>query len=190
MVPGRIASTQVADFAARNVSMVGSFRAREFGRLAPSVADDSGYSDQIEVTCRFGHGLEGHPEVELWIAGQVGLVCQRCLAPVGWDLDTRVRLTIVEAEREVGELSDPFDSISMHDGVLDLTAAIEDEILSAMPLAPVHSAGAPCARSPEEGKQTVGERAAVSRPFAVLRDLINSPDSENADRPNDRRGEK
>jgi uncharacterized protein len=190
MLPGRIPSTQVADFAARGVSMTESFRARQFGRLAASIAPDSGYDDRIEVTCSFAQGPEGYPEVAIRITGQMGLVCQRCLAPVRWDVDTGAQLTIVGAEREVSEVSHPFDSISMQDGVLDLAAAIEDEILSAMPLAPVHAGGPACAEVRVTGTEALEERAPANRPFAALRELIGRTDTDNLDRATGRRGEK
>lgn len=190
MLPGRIPSAQVAEFATRGVSMAGTFRGREFGRLAPSIVSDPGYSDQIDVTCRFGQGPEGFPEIELCITGQVALACQRCLAPVRWDIGTCVRLTIVGEERQADGLGDPFDSISMDDGVLDLTAAIEDEILSATPLAPMHSAGAPCTETRDAGMEFGELQAVRNKPFAVLQDLIGNKSAENVDRTADPSGEK
>ena len=190
MLPGRIPSTQVADFAARGVSMKESFRARESGRLAQSVAADSTYDDQIEVACRFELGPQGFPELELGISARIGLVCQRCLAPVPWNLDTRARLTIVATEQELGELSDPFDSVIMHDGVLDISAAIEDEILSAIPLAPMHPDGEACGSNRGPADQPGVAKGPANRPFAVLGDLLGRNESDNGDRQTDRRGEK
>jgi uncharacterized protein len=190
MLSGRIPSTQVADFAARGVSMQESFRARESGRLAPLVTADSGYPDQIEATCRFEQGPQGFPELELRISARMGLVCQRCLAPVPWNMETRARLTIVGTEQELGELSDPFDSVLMHDGALDLSAAIEDEILSAIPLAPMHSVGEACGSNRSQADQPGVAKGPANRPFAGLGDLLGRNESDNADRKTDRRGEK
>lgn len=173
MPPARIASTQLAEFAARGVSNSDSFSAHDLPRLAAILAPRTGQGDmELRVRVGFREGPEGFPEIRLQMAGQLRLICQRCLTPMPWGLDADVTLTVTAAESETAELSSPFDSVALEDGTLDLPRVIEDEILATLPLAPMHSAAGECARMLGKHAPGIAERAEVHRPFADLGTLI------------------
>jgi uncharacterized protein len=139
-------------------------------RLAGLLAKD-GAADQLLVEAQFGQGPEGYPQVRLRISGTLGLVCQRCLKRVDWPLAIDVSLTIVASEAETANLADPFDSLLLDaDGELALLTAVEDEVLSALPLAPLHGEGTQC--RPGTGADGGPKAEPANRPFAGLDELL------------------
>ena len=61
----------------------------------------------------------------------------------------------------------------MHEGVLQLDTVIEDEILAALPMVPVHDTGTECAATTSQDN-TETETEQMHRPFAALADLVGS----------------
>jgi uncharacterized protein len=170
MLPERIGSAQLAEMAAQGASRVARVRASALPRLAGLLAKD-GASDQLWLEAEFAQGPEGYPQVRLRISGTLGLVCQRCLKRIDWPLTIDVSLTIVAHEAETRDLADPFDSVLLDaEGGLELILAAEDEVLAALPLAPVHVEGAPCRAESVAAVAPQGELA--NRPFAGLDELM------------------
>ncbi len=113
----------------------------------------------------------GLAQLDLQLTGELYLVCQRCLSALRWDLQLTVSLTVLRDETEAELLLEPFDSVLLENGELDVVAVAEDEILSAVPLAAVHqSRGKECAPSVELIDTETTEP--TSRPFADLDQLI------------------
>jgi uncharacterized protein len=162
MLPERIGSAQLAEMAAQGASRTARVRAATMPRLAGLLAKE-GAADQLFLEAEFRQGPEGFPEVRLRITGTLQLVCQRCLRPLDWPVAIDVRLTVVATEAETGELADPFDSVMLDAGELQLLVAAEDELLANLPLAPVHADNAAC---PAADGTAQGE--AANRPFAAL----------------------
>ncbi|MCG6933421.1 MAG: YceD family protein [Gallionella sp.] len=114
---------------------------------------------------------QGIPFLDVGVAGQCRLRCQRCLE--GFDfpvrLDTRLQLRDQSGLDELdsdaaGAAEEEFDSIlaDQHLNVLDL---LEEEILLSLPIAPKHALGT-CQAT--DGKDLQGN---VKNPFAVLAEL-------------------
>lgn len=170
MLPERIGSAQLAEMAAQGASRVARVRADALPRLAGLLARD-GASDKLLLEAEFAQGPEGYPQVRLRISGTLGLVCQRCLKRIDWPLAIDVSLTIVANEAETANLADPFDSVLLDaEGELGLVVAAEDEVLAALPLAPVHDEGVPCRAESVATVARQGEPA--NRPFAGLDELM------------------
>ena len=86
-------------------------------------------------------------------------------------------LTAVASERLADELADPFDTVLLEeDGGLALRAAVEDEILAALPLAPRHEDAAACEAVGEIEAAPEGSVEPMSRPFAGLAGLMGRRD--------------
>lgn len=78
------------------------------------------------------------------LAGELHLVCQRCLTSLPWQLDVETRLLLVPPGKdwpdesligfEDGSNADPVEAL-MEQVLLDL---VEDEVLLALPIAPRH----------------------------------------------------
>lgn len=106
----------------------------------------------------------GESQLRLQIRGGLQLACQRCLGAIDFDLDLEFLFLLVpeDAELTQEELEDDDFDILPVTGVLDLVDLIEDEILLALPVAPMHE------HCEMPGDDEAGERIT---PFAVLSGL-------------------
>lgn len=83
----------------------------------------------------------GEPEIWLHLEAhaRIGLDCQRCLKPVAWDLDVERSLRFVSGEEAAAELDAEIeDDVLELVRSLDLRELIQDELLLALPLVPMH----------------------------------------------------
>ena len=104
--------------------------------------------------------MVGHAE------GTLPLLCQRCLERLEWSFGTTFESLLVDSEQEeAGGL----DALVCSGGRIELERLIEDEVLLALPNAPVHPHGA-CEAPPI---RTTGERPRPRHdgPFSALRVL-------------------
>ena len=175
MLAERIGSSQFAEMSAQGASVVSSLRPTELPRLREVIARRPDVPDEpLEVSVGFAMGPESFPVVQLRVTGTIYLTCQRCLAPVSWPLDLDVALTAVASDEMADELADPFDSVVLDkEGGLALRAAVEDEILAALPLAALHGDGAGCGSArPEIEASDENPQRKVNMPFADLGTLM------------------
>ncbi len=152
--------------------------------LRPSVADlkrlsvctEPGESETAElaVEVQFDRGPEDFPRVSLSISGQLSLRCQRCLEPLAWPVRIETCLCVLDDEGQTALIASPFDSVLTSTGGLDLVAVIEDEILAALPMAPVHEQEPECRSAGEVENNSTKNAESMQRPFADLASLAGS----------------
>ena len=110
------------------------------------------------------------------------LPCQRCLQPCGNAIDESARVVIVRDEdEEVPGGYEPFAAVPEQ---LSLTALVEEQVLLALPLVPMHDAGDPACRTgigavvlplaaaTAEGPAAEAAAEEKQTPFANLRELL------------------
>jgi uncharacterized protein len=181
MLAHHIPAARLAELVTQEASLAVDVRCADLPRLAEIAARGAAVSElPVRVRVRFRAGAEGFPLVCIEAQGAISLVCQRCLAPVDYPLDIRANLTAIADEPRTAELASPFDSILLDtDGGLPLMAVVEDEIISALPLAPRHLRAADC-RSDVVKRDVWAPGESVSRPFAGLAGLRKpGPNDEN-----------
>ena len=149
MLSSRIEMGELAELAARRASRTVRVDPRDLPRLS-QLAVDSGdncsgdASDErgssLTADVRFEDGPEGLPRVQLKITGRADLVCQRCLLPLGWPVEIESVLTVLTDEDQANQIEDPFDTVLVNIEGMNVETVIEDEILAALPMAPVHAA--------------------------------------------------
>lgn len=140
------------------------------------------------VDAQLGFGaFQGQTTLDVRIAGTVVLPCQRCLGPCECAVDEQAQLVVVHDEdREVPGGYEPFVGNPER---LSLADVIEEQVLLALPLVPMHEAGTPgCLPSgadvvsPASPSATTDVAAAQApaaapteekqTPFANLRELL------------------
>ncbi len=132
----------------------------EFKRLAPELHEVRG---EVEVELEFGKDelhiayLRGHLRTRLQ------LICQRCLQPMALPVDAKFALGLVTTDEAAEQLAADYEPL-MVSGPMQLPEIIEDELILAVPFAPLHPAGQCPAQSGQEGPQ----EDKVPHPFAVL----------------------
>lgn len=101
----------------------------------------------------------------------VGLVCQRCLAPMPVPLTVAFRLGLVHTEAQAINLPKDYDPLLISNKELTISEWVEDELILALPLIPLHGDLRQCAK---EGFSLPEKKAAMAKdtkPFAVLSNL-------------------
>lgn len=94
---------------------------------------------KAEVQLELGQDASRTYYIRGVIKAALHLVCQRCNADMPFDLDATFQLSPVTSEARAKQLSDLYEPAYLNeDGLLDVNAMVEDEILLAMPMVPKH----------------------------------------------------
>ena len=123
----------------------------------------------ISVDLAFELQPGGRPIVQGSIQAKVSMACQRCLELATIALHCEVSIGVVKNEEQAELLPADLDPLIVEDQ-LNLFELIEDELILALPIVPVHEyCDLPAGGIPEEDpKATSPER---ENPFAVLASL-------------------
>ncbi len=138
MLRTRIEAAELGELAIAGERLEMHLGVKDLPRLAELMAGDHKRDRILDVAVGFDEGPDGHPRMRLAVDGDLQLRCQRCLNAVPCSIELTTQLTVVANDGEAQSLVDPFDSVVMDSGVLDLATVTEDEILAALPMAPVH----------------------------------------------------
>lgn len=133
------------------------------------------WSAQAEL--RQGTGTQAEPWLHLQAAAAIPLCCQRCLQPVevGLDVDRWFRFVADEASAEAQDDECEEDVLAL-DPRPSLRELVEDELLMAVPLVPMHGS---CPQLPPQLlREDAGDNMTESRPnpFAALTSLKRGSD--------------
>ena len=92
----------------------------------------------IAYRIEFTRDASGRPRMIGRVEGMLPLLCQRCLERLDWHFDTKFEsLVIGDEQRE----TNAEDAVLCPGGRIELEPVIEDELLLALPNAPVHPHG-------------------------------------------------
>ena len=160
-----IAFRKLREWAGRRHCVETTFVVRDSARLA-DLCRGSGLTERLQASWSFELGLEGFPLVRVRAAGALKLKCQRCLAPVQLPIEVDCKLTVVAGENEIQEVASPYDTVVAGPGGLALGTILEDEILTSLPMAPVHE------KCTVSGEAETHSSPDASRPLAGLGELL------------------
>lgn len=155
-------------FADKRRHLVGRLALGDLDRIAPMVQNPEAHA-QLDLQ----FGKKGRkPFIEGRVSAQLILECQCCLGPLQWDVESEVKLAVVESVDAALLLPDDTEALIVEpDMEIVLSDIVQDELLLAIPTIPQHPdclmPGATRA-SPEPKKN----------PFAALADLKIKPTSE------------
>ena len=177
MIRGPMASPlqvplDVGQLAAQRTRLECDYPLGGFARLRDSLARPEG---QVAVDFRF-HQSGTYPALEGAVRARAWLVCQRCLKAFEAALESPVRVAFVGRDAEAGRVPDAYDAVTAPGGRLALEEFVEDELMLALPLVPMHATPAECAvllaADDVEGEADAPAAVPRQRPFAELRDLL------------------
>jgi len=144
----------------------GNMACQADGRLAGMIL---GCESDIQVSLAFGKRDDGGPGIEGRVQCTVSMQCQRCLEPVSVKLDCPVALGIITSESQADQLPGTVEPLIYGDGPVDLAELIEDELILALPIVPVHEqCDSPVKQAGHADNQ---ETVKKDSPFAVLKGL-------------------
>ena len=129
----------------------------------------AGVTGSVAGEARFSRS-EGLAVVRLTAHGVATLECQRCLQPMSVSLESDVRIALVGAEDDVARVPEELEPMLAPGGRISIGGLITEELLLALPIVALHSAGESCAvQAPESGAEREPE---THKPFARLADLL------------------
>lgn len=154
---------EVAALAASNAVIETAVALSKLERIRPLLRRDAGMA---HGQFRF-HREDAFVTAEGRVSARLTLTCQRCLEEMVLPVDVESRLAFVASTAAGAEVPASREPVLAADGHVSLATLIEEELLLALPLAPMHRATESCvARTgpkPGESRQ---------RPFAGLRELM------------------
>lgn len=129
------------EFCRTNGRREGLTTVAEMPRLAAECADRSG---ELAWSLQGGSTKEGFPRIDMTVRGTVQLVCQRCLTPFAYTIDSSSVLMLGKDDADADEIEEVIDDESVDvivgSRTCDIRDLIEDEALLALPQAPKHEA--------------------------------------------------
>lgn len=115
-----------------------------------------------------GLGPHARPQLSLSVAAGVQLICQRCLQPFEFELESSAHLVLAKDEESADQLDellvDEEVDVIVGSSALNVVDLIEDEVLLALPISPRHDVCGSGLSMASDDKSTLS-------PFAVLKNL-------------------
>lgn len=166
---------EVAALIARAVSVEIDCAIRDLPRIAPLVARDAG---SARARLRFYRleaaegGTPGFDAAECNVHAALVMTCQRCLGEVQIPIDARTELAFIDQETQAASVPESHDPVIMTAGRVSLAELVEEELLLAMPIVPLHADPAQCGVRPATDTADAPASAPTQTPFAGLRELM------------------
>ncbi len=159
---GRLAKTyRLSRELEQHASFSGSIRLNDLPRLSTLVEPDDA---EIEVSFEFTSAALEHPAIAGHYKARLTAQCQRCLEPVGVDLDEDFELLIDATDEDVAALQ--VDTVYSTDGLVNVFEVIEDELILSLPIIVMHE-DASC-NAYLQSDVADSDSADKNSPFAVL----------------------
>jgi uncharacterized protein len=136
-------------------------------RLREAIASDEGV---VEVALEFGVDEFGVRYLVGRVEAALRLVCQRCLEPMDVHITAQPSLGVVRTDHEAERLPPSYEPLQIGDEPVPLVAVVEDELLLALPIVPMHEPPVCAVQSPV-AQDDDGDNAAKVSAFDVLRAL-------------------
>ena len=151
-------------------------------RLVHELAAPTGTAvAQVQFTRERGFAV-----AQVQAQAQVELVCQRCLQPLQVAISSDSRVFLLHAEADAERVPVDAEMMLAPDGRLRMDELVAEELLLALPLAPLHGEDQVCAARGDDDADLPPDEE-VQRPFAALGDLMNQAGRDEPMRPNKRR---
>ena len=141
-----------------------------FARIADALADPRGV---VRASFAFSKTPLGRAGARVAVSAEPQLVCQRCMQGFAFPVSGGSEIEFA-ADDEASAADSQREPFRADGGLVSLKDLAEEELLLALPIAPVCSAPQGCGRTPGVAAQTERpqESAGMRRPFSGLKDLL------------------
>ncbi len=146
--------------------LTGSFTVSDLSALADLVQNRDGC---VNYELLFSRDSKGWINATGTISAHLILQCQRCLEAMTLEVQNKLRLAIVNNQKEAEFLPDNLEPYLTEDKKISLNKLIEEELLLALPLSPLHEQEECPAIN-----QVRAHGAKRESPFSILKNLKNS----------------
>lgn len=152
--------------------LAGQANLADLPRLAADMQDHTLASAPVSYRATAEWRANAGAANQLWLhlqaQAEVALNCQRCLAPAIQVIEVDQWFRFVDTEAEAEAQDDEADEdVLVLESQLDLLALLEDELLMALPLVPMHEQ-CPSPPSFQAGEAELTPEVAKPHPFAAL----------------------
>jgi uncharacterized protein len=170
MAAGSTDLVNCARLAEESATLERHYELSELPRLKDLLAVPVG---TLRATYAFAKLASGRAGAEVTVSAVPQLVCQRCMQGFGFVLESGSEVEF--ASTEVPEDADSERELfRVKDGLVSLRELAEEELLLALPIAPVCDTPQSCGKAPSYpgGSQAQDVEDGMRRPFSVLQDLL------------------
>lgn len=132
----------------------------------------AGIGGSVRGSARLGRKA-GFAVAELTFAGTATLQCQRCMQTMEIPIDSTSHVALIAAEADAAEVPEELEPVLARSGSISAGELVEEELLLALPIVPLHEKLSECAVPPsaplvaDEAPEHVSQR-----PFAGLDELL------------------
>lgn len=137
--------------------------------LARLSAESVNKSASLHWTLQGGADSLNHPQLILSVSGSIELMCQRCMTPLKFAVESESILILAKTDERADEIDALLDDdnvdVIVGSKALNVMELVEDEALLAIPLAPKHDI------CPDNAALDDLMGAKKASPFAVLKGL-------------------
>lgn len=170
-IPSHVEPRQLAE---RSVTLEGELPLERLERLSDSLEDDQG---AVRTNLSFERDEQRTVVIRSRLDVDVKMICQRCLEPVVLPIHSECVYAVVNEGANTQHLPKGYDVLEVGEDPLDLLALVEDELLLALPIVPLHDPEVcqpPMAPDKDVAESTENE-VKRSNPFSVLAQLKRDP---------------
>lgn len=155
--------------AQRQLSYSGVLQLEELSRFEQVVLDKTG---EVAVNIHCKHDEQGLTVLSGQLSTHVNLVCQRCNEKLGLDLQQDFVYSPVGMDAQSEHLPEDYDVIELDEnGEVNLRQLIEDELILAIPIVPLHDEAACQFIEQPKSFGKVAEESEKPNPFEILKQL-------------------
>ncbi len=168
-IPPHVDPRKLAD---RSATLEGELPLASLSRLCDPLAESSG---AVHVRLRFERDERKSVVIHSELDVEVRMVCQRCLELVVLPIHSECNYAVVTEGANTQSLPKDYDVLEVGEDPLDLLALVEDELLLALPIVPLHDLDV-CRPPVGLEEPPPGEDEVLrSNPFSVLAQLKRDP---------------
>jgi uncharacterized protein len=125
-------------FVSDNAKLEGIIPLQRFERLIALVEDEVG---EVEAQLEFKKARKHRSLVIGQLKTRISVICQNCMAPTQIELDTELRVLVVNSEEALAQLHEDDDGLVCEDELILLVDLLEDELILALPMVGKHEEG-------------------------------------------------
>jgi len=168
-IPLRVDPRKMAD---RATALESEIPLSSLTRLSEALEDDQGF---VRARISFGRDEQKTVVARSELDVVVKMVCQRCLELVAVPIHSECEYAVVNVGANTQHLPKSYDVLEVGEDPLDLLALVEDELLLALPIVPLHAPEDCQAPGSDPSEPAVDDEPVQSGPFSVLAQLKRDP---------------
>jgi len=158
--------------AEQNLTLNGRVDLQRLSRLQESLSSREG---EVDIALEFGTDEQGVRFVSGTVDADLQMLCQRCMEPMTQAVHAKIALGLVRGEAEAERLPSGYEPLQLDSDRLYLADLIEDELILALPISPMHEQPA-C--TPWRQDRSGEEQAEKASPFSILAGLKSRADTD------------